>query len=513
MRNYVYNEAAKDSDIYNFDAIIVGSGIAGLYCALHLNTEMQVAVITKANISESNSYLAQGGIAAVISKEDQFIGHIQDTLVAGAGLCDENAVKVLVEEGPENIRELIEMQIPFDVNSEGDLLITKEGGHHMRRIVHCGGDATGKETTKQLGRLASTKENLHFFMESYLVDILTDDRGVCGIIVVVGQEYRILKTRNLVIATGGIGQLYRYTTNPVGAVGDGIAAAARIGAELSNMEMVQFHPTTLIPNDNPERLFLISEAVRGEGAILRNYRGEAFMKGKHPLADLAPRDIVTREIIKELKLNGGDRVFLDTSSMSTEFFSNRFPTIYRQCTEQGIKLTSESIPVRPAQHYFMGGVKTDIDGRTNIEGLFCCGECAESGIHGGNRLASNSVLECLVFGRRSANYINDNFSPCDTKKPILHEKSYGSVVHTNEFFSQIEKIIKETMTNYAGPERGFKGMLSGLSILYDLREQLDNTYLSTPFHYRIDNMLQNAVSILESAYNRKDSVGAHYIID
>lgn len=513
MRSFIYNDSTKDCDTYAFDAVIIGSGIAGLYCALHLNNEMQVAIVTKANIDESNSYLAQGGIAAVISKEDQFVGHIQDTLVAGAGLCDENAVKVLVEEGPENIRELIDMQIPFDVNSEGDLLITREGGHHMRRIVHCGGDATGKETTKQLGRLAYTKENLHFFTESYLVDILTDDNGVCGALVMVGNEYKILKTNNLVVATGGIGQIYQYTTNSVGAVGDGIAAAARAGAPLSHMEMVQFHPTTLIPNDNPSRLFLISEAVRGEGAILRNYKGEAFMQGKHPLADLAPRDIVTREILKELKLNGGDRVFLDTSSMTTEFFANRFPTIYRQCTEQGINLTADSIPVRPAQHYFMGGVKTDTDGRTNIEGLFCCGECAESGIHGANRLASNSVLECLVFGRRAARYINENFKPCGAKNPVLNTDFRANVVHTNEFFSQIEKIIKSTMSTYAGPERSFKGLEKAISKFMDLEEQLDHTYLATPYHYKVYNMLQNGLKIVKAAFDRKESVGAHYIIE
>lgn len=512
MRKYLYNDTAKDCNGYDFDVVVVGSGVAGLYCALNLNAEFQVAVLTKANINESNSYYAQGGIAAVISKEDQFISHIQDTLAAGAGLCDEAAVKVLVEEGPENIRTLIDMKIPFDVNSDGDLLITREGGHHMRRIVHCGGDATGKETTKQLGRLAQSKENLHIFMESYMVDILTDDKGVCGVLAVVGQEYRVIRTRNLVVATGGIGQLYRYTTNPIGAVGDGIAAAYRIGAKLNHMEMVQFHPTTLIPDDNPARLFLISEAVRGEGAILRNYRGTAFMQGKHELADLAPRDIVTREIIKELKTNGGDRVFLDTSAMTTEFFAERFPTIFKQCAEQGIQLTKDFIPVRPAQHYHMGGVKTDINGRTNIEGLFCCGECAETGIHGANRLASNSMLECLVFGRRSARYINENFRPLDGKAVSYPTESLGQVIHTNEFFSQIEKIIKNTMTEYAGPERSFDGMLKGVAILKDLEEQLDYTFLASPYHYKVYNMLQNALCIISSAYERKESVGAHYII-
>ncbi len=512
MRRYIYNDTAKSCKQYDFDVVVVGSGIAGLFCALHLNSEYQVAIITKSNIDESNSYLAQGGIAAVISKEDHFISHIQDTLTAGAGLCDENAVQTLVTEGPECIRELIEMQVPFDVNPEGDLLITREGGHHMRRIVHCGGDATGKETTKQLGKISFKKENLHFFMESYMVDILTDGQGVCGVMACVGEEYKVLKTRNLVVATGGIGQIYRYTTNPVGSVGDGIAACARAGAKLNHMEMVQFHPTTLIPDGNPSRLFLISEAVRGEGAILRNIHGEAFMADKHELRDLAPRDIVARAIIKELKRTESDRVFLDCSAMSAEFFEKRFPTIFKQCKSQGINLTSDYIPVRPAQHYQMGGVKTDIYARTNIEGLYCCGECAESGIHGANRLASNSMLECLVFGKRCANYINENFRPCDSGALSFPTENLGEVIHTDAYYAELEEIIKDTMTEYAGPERSFSGMAKGISVLETLEEQLDCAFLNSPFQYKVYNMLQNGLAVLRSAVSRKESVGAHYII-
>ena len=513
IRKYLYNEKAAGAEEYPFDVLIIGSGIAGLYAALHLDESLQCAMVTKANIDESNSYLAQGGIAAVMSKDDDFEGHIQDTLTAGAGLCELEAVKVLVEEGPENIRTLIDMQIPFDVNSEGDLLITREGGHHMRRIVHCGGDATGKETTKQLGRLALKKENLHFFFESYLVDLLTDEKGVCGAVVMIGEEYRIFRSRNVILATGGIGQIYEYTTNPTGAVGDGIAAAHRAGAVLSNMEMVQFHPTTLIADDKPDRLFLISEAVRGEGAILRNSRGEAFMKDKHELADLAPRDIVTREIIKELDRIDESHVFLDASSMTTEFFSNRFPTIYNQCLNKGINLTADYIPVRPAQHYLMGGVKTDLDARTSIEGLYCCGESAESGIHGGNRLASNSVLECLVFGRRAARHINANFRPSGEKNVgPANVEALGSIAFSNRFYEQAEKTVKRIMTKYAGPERSFDGMLKGINELEEIKEQLDSAYLSHPYHYKVYNMMQNALCILESAYARKESVGAHYIV-
>jgi L-aspartate oxidase len=513
MRRYLFS-INEEMNVYDFDVVVIGSGIAGLYAALHLDSGLQCAVVTKANIDESNSYLAQGGIAAVMSPEDTYIMHINDTLKAGAGLCDPEAVKVLVEEGPENIKTLIDMKIPFDVNPEGDLQITREGGHMIRRILHCGGDATGKETTIQLSKLALQKDNLHFFFETFFVDILTDDDGVCGVMVKVGDDFKVLRTRNVIIATGGCGQIYQYTTSPLGSVGDGIAAAHRAGAVLADMEMIQFHPTTLISDGKASRLFLISEAVRGEGGILRNSKGEAFMQGKHELADLAPRDIVTRCVLADMKRTGDKNVWLDVSSMSTEFFSERFPTIFNECESRGIHLTKDMIPVRPAQHYIMGGVRTDHDGRTNIKGLFCCGEAARTGIHGANRLASNSLLECLVFGRRCARYINNNIETSYTanKKINVQSEDHSKKLDIS-FYNDTEVKIKNIMSSYVGPIRSQKGLQYALNELSALAEQISDINMTLPYEFKIYNMLEVSLKVVEAAIARKESVGAHYLVD
>ena len=407
-RRYIFNNMNIDYISNEFDVVIIGCGIAGIYSALHIDPRKKIAIINKGEIKSGSSYYAQGGIAAVMSKDDSYNLHVEDTLVAGAGLCDAEAVKVLVEEGPENIRELVNLNVPFDVNSEGELQITREGGHRERRIVHCGGDATGRETTIQLYHIACEKENIKFFFNTSFTDIVVDDGTgeAAGVILQIGMKTFIFETRNIILATGGIGQIYTYTTNPIGAVGGGICAAHRAGAIIESMEMVQFHPTTLIPRYETDRLFLISEAVRGEGGILRNRMGEAFMQGVHPMADLAPRDIVTRAIYRELLKSGDKWVFIDAGNMTKEFFAERFPTIYGECVKFNIDIPTDFIPVRPAQHYHMGGIKTDLDGKTNIPGLYACGETASTGIHGANRLASNSVLECLVFGRRCALHIN-----------------------------------------------------------------------------------------------------------
>ena len=361
MKRYLTEFDTERLEQIRTDVLIVGSGLAGLYAALHVNPKLSCTIISKTDkIEKSNSWLAQGGIAAVISPSDNIESHVADTLEAGAGLCDEDAVRVLVGEGADNIRELVEMDVPFDTNPEGELLIGREGGHSCRRIVHCGGDATGRETTKRLGQLAMERENINVCFGSYLIDLLVEDRRVVGALIY-DKKPKVVVCSSILLATGGIGHLYRYTTNPRGSVGDGIAAAMRAGADTRLMEMVQFHPTTLLSSRDKSRLFLISEAVRGEGAILRNLRGEAFMENVHRRKDLAPRDIVTRAILADMERTGDDHVYLDVSGMTEEFFSTRFPTIFGRCREEGLDIPRQPIPIRPAQHYFMGGIATDFN--------------------------------------------------------------------------------------------------------------------------------------------------------
>lgn len=512
MRRYIFSENTKGLPVEEYDVLIVGSGIAGLYAGLHIGVDKKVAILTKVDFDKSNSWLAQGGIAAVISPDDHFESHVEDTLKAGAGLCDASAVEVLVKEGPENIKELVELDVPFDTNPEGELMITREGGHSCRRIVHCGGDATGRETTRRLGEIALERKNLSILFNTYLIDILTDNGAVCGAIVSDGKP-KIIKCPNIIIATGGIGALYNNTTNPMGAVGDGIAAAKRAGAKLTNMELVQFHPTTMMPqNGQGGRRFLISEAVRGEGGILRNYDGEAFMKGKHELADLAPRDIVTREIIKEMRRTGKSNVFLDVHSMSEEFFSKRFPTIFGECRRFGINIPDEMIPVCPAQHYLMGGINTDLDGMTSIDGLYACGECAWTGIHGANRLASNSMLECLVFGRRAAQHIEKSSRRISDAALVLPDcRSDDERRLLGPYVTETAAEIRKVMTEKANAVRTEKGLAEGMAYTEKLLDDLDSVNLTKRSEYELYVMAQIAESVFRGAVARKESVGAHYI--
>ena len=513
MRRYIYSNELAGLRVFDYDVLVIGSGLAGLYATLHIDTSKKIALVTKVNIENSNSWLAQGGIAAVIDPKDKFESHVEDTMKAGAGMCDPEAVEILVEEGPENIKELVEMNVPFDTNPEGELMITREGGHSCRRIVHCGGDATGRETTKTLGQIAMSRPNVTTLFGTYMIDIITErGKAVGGIFRdTKNNEDFIIRSSNIIVSTGGIGAIYKHTTNPRDAIGDGIAAAMRAGAEVVNMEMVQFHPTTLIPHSNSDRLFLISEAVRGEGGILKNHEKKAFMQGKHELADLAPRDIVTREILAELKQSGKSHVFLDVSSMSKEFFSKRFPTIYNECSEFGINIPEDMIPVRPAQHYLMGGIRTNLWGMTNVEGLYACGECAWTGIHGANRLASNSMLECLVFGRRAARHINEKMLPA-TEFKMPQTKLESEEKLTAKYISGTKGKIRDIMTEYAGPIRTEKGLAEAAGKIYRIYKKLQNIPLLQNEEFELYNMAENAYKIVTGALSRKESIGAHYIL-
>ncbi len=509
MRRYVFNGNIETLKREYYDVIIVGSGIAGLYTALNLDKKLRCAVLSKAEIEKSSSWLAQGGIAAVVSKEDKAQCHFHDTIVAGAGLCDEESVKVLVNEGPGDIQQLMAMNVPFDLSEEGDLHITREGGHTRNRIVHCGGDATGRETVKTLAAIASTRSNISLLENVFLSDILTSQDKAAGVIVADKDGYKVMVSPNVVISTGGIGQVYAHTTNPIGATGDGIAAALRAGANVRNMEFIQFHPTAFYKPDESGQSFLISEAVRGEGGILRNIQGECFMKGKHPMKDLAPRDIVTRAIAEEMIKTNGKYVFVDITSKSEEFLVKRFPTIFNECKKHGINISKQWIPVYPVQHYLMGGIAVNLHSMTNIKGLYVTGESSCTGVHGANRLASNSLLECMVFGRRCAQHINKN----------KHEASYDykfqniTVENSNLDITHLKKTIKHIMVQKGGIARNGTGLREGLEQVGGILNDLNIIEFKTRESIELFNIAIIAGAILEAAVARNSNVGAHFRMD
>src|SRR6476660_4112398 len=395
------------------DVIVVGSGIAGLTTALRLRQRVdRVLLVTKTVLNEGSTQWAQGGIAAALDPGDSPEEHLHDTLVAGCGICDVPAVTALVHEGPARVRELVALGAEFDLDEEGELRLTREGGHHRDRIAHAGGDATGKEISRALiAALHAVQDDpgIEVIEHALVVDLLQDaDAGVCGVTLHVIGEGQMdgvgaALARAVVLATGGLGQVYSATTNPSVATGDGMAAAMRAGATLADVEFVQFHPTVLWlgPGSSGQQP-LISEAVRGEGAFLVDADGERFMEGLHPLADLAPRDVVSRAIVDRMRQTGTDHVYLDARHLGAAYLEQRFPSIVARCRELGFDPATELLPVAPAQHYASGGVRTDLHGRTTLEGLYACGEVSCTGVHGANRLASNSLLEGLVFARRIA---------------------------------------------------------------------------------------------------------------
>jgi L-aspartate oxidase len=399
--------AAEPGWTLDTDIVVIGSGIAGLVAALHARKAGRVLLVTKALLDDGSTRWAQGGIAAALHPEDSPGDHLRDTLAAGVGICDAEAVRVLTTEGPEAVRGLIALGANFDRDTDGDIALTREGGHHRRRIAHAGGDATGAEVSRAL--LAATKDaGIEVIEHALVIDLLLAGGRAAGVTLhVMGEGRRdgvgAVRARAVILASGGLGQVFEATTNPEVSTGDGLALALRAGAAVTDVEFVQFHPTVMwLGPDAKGRQPLISEAVRGEGAFLVDAAGERFMVGRHPMADLAPRDVVAKEIMKRMRATGAPCAYLDGRNLGPRIWSQRFPTIQAACERHGIDPVNDLIPVVPAAHYASGGVRTDLSGRTSVPGLYACGEVACTGVHGANRLASNSLLEGLVFAHRIA---------------------------------------------------------------------------------------------------------------
>jgi len=574
----------------NTDFLVVGTGIAGLYTALKLSSLGNVTLLTKEQLENSNTQFAQGGIAAVLDKGDSWQLHMKDTIKAGAGLCNRKAVEVLVTEGPARVKELIRLGTNFD-HIEGDLDLTQEGAHSRRRILHARGDATGVEIRESLSKMISRNDNIELHENTFMVNLLTaksnhsiksrdqqitkqqipnkinqnktkktrvnainkdvnepeGEKQISGILAYGNNVPIIYKARAVILASGGSSRVYSNTSNPPVTTGDGIAAAYLSGAEIMDMEFVQFHPTTFY---NPSGLsFLISESVRGEGAVLRNKNTKRFMPDYHHLADLAPRDIVARAIVNEARKDGKPYVYLDVTELDDEYIENRFPTIYNTLRKYGIDMRKELVPVVPAAHYLMGGIKTDTYGHSSIKGLYACGEVACTGVHGANRLASNSLLEGLVFGHRifgsikgqieegeffkrdieldinldeafcekytSSLFINDSYY-------FRNKRVYNRVIkanlsvkqNTKEYDSkELREKFRELMTGKAGIERT-EIQLKELQkwIEHEIKRLFDQEELYTK-DYEYRNMLINGFLIVRAAIIRKESRGGHYRYD
>jgi L-aspartate oxidase len=489
------------------DVIVVGAGIAGLFTAIRAAETKKVLMITKKSLLESNTRYAQGGIAAVISDEDSFAYHRQDTLIAGAGLCSHDAVEVLVHEGPEGVRELIRMGTQFDFEN-GELALTKEGAHSQRRILHAHGDATGFEIVRALSEKALQHPNIQVWDDHFVIDLITEENECYGALVQKPDGSKVLALGDAtILCSGGAGQLYRYTTNPEIATADGISIAYRAGAEIRDVEFIQFHPTALCYPGAPR--FLISEAVRGEGAVLRNIKGERFMEFYHPQLELAPRDVVARAIVSEMEKTKSTFIYIDITHESSDMVKHRFPTIYEFCLNYGLDLTTDWIPVAPAAHYMMGGVKTDLHGETSVKRLFACGEASSTGVHGANRLASNSLSEAIVFGRRIIEKI------C-VLSPVEETPDFTSMEPRSELLKQaiVEKRLKlqKIMLRYAGLVRTAKGLEKGYDEL-SRQVQIFEASLSKREEYEFANLLTCAMLTLQAALIREESRGGHYRAD
>jgi L-aspartate oxidase len=493
----------------NADVIVIGSGIAGLTAALSARDKgLSVLLLTKDVLSTGSTSWAQGGIAAALGPGDSPDQHFQDTLEAGAGLCDQDSVRILVQEGPAAVKRLINLGATFDLDPSGNVALSREGGHRRDRIAHAGGDATGAEISRALVAKVLADPKVRIFEHALVLDLLKDkNERVCGVTLHVMGKGKIdgvgaALARAVVLATGGLGAVFQQTTNPLVATGDGVALALRAGATVADLEFVQFHPTVLwVGSDSRGSQPLISEAVRGEGAILRNINGEAFMSTIHPMKDLAPRDVVAHAVHEEIIKSGKPYVYLDGTKLGENVWLQRFPNILSSCRKIGIDPLVEMIPVVPAAHYASGGVVSDMTGKTDIPGLFAVGECANTGVHGANRLASNSLLEGLVVAERVANHLTD--LP-EQSEPLIEN------VPTNLIDGKVRKDITETTTG-AGAVRNATGLNKTIDKLSELAKK--TTKLSSTQSWEATNLLTVSSFLSNAALRREESRGSHWRSD
>lgn len=513
------------------DVLIIGSGLAGLALALKIAPLGKVVILSKEKAPDSNTDMAQGGIAAVMSNEDSFESHIEDTLTAGAGLCKLEVVENFVNQAPDRIQDLRNWGVQFDLRrgaatEENSIDLTREGGHSFRRILHFE-DQTGHEVHRALLKRVRENPNIELLEQHFAIDLLTNKQvdtndmsptrcvGVYSLNKVNGEVEAFLG-KSVMLATGGAGKVYLYTSNWSGATGDGIAMAYRVGARIANLEFMQFHPTCLYHPD--ARNFLISEALRGEGGELINSQDEAFMQKYHPLGSLAPRDIVARSIDAEMKKSGAHCVYLDMTRLDGDFLRKRFPAIYNKCLEYGIDMAKTPIPVVPAAHYLCGGVLTDVNGQTDIPGLFAIGETACTGLHGANRLASNSLLECLCMANNAAEVLKKDWDQIQVCKKNPKDWHYPKESNDDEMIviSHMWEEIRRLMWNYVGIVRSNKRLQRAQHRLKNILTEVRDYYSHFQIHSDILELRNIAIVAdlsVECALKRKESRGIHYNLD
>ncbi len=523
---YIKNQRNFIMKHSKYSAVIIGGGIAGLYAALKIAQKSKLPdgllLVTKSKLGESNSRYAQGGIVAVLNenKNDSTSLHVSDTLKAGAGLSDFNVTKFISENSDAVVKDLLDLGVEFDKNGNDNFFLTLEAAHSVNRILHSGGDATGRGIEKALTKKVIQNPDIEVYEQTLALDLLVNSDSECKGLVAFNdltQEYEVIYSSVVVLASGGLGQLYKQTTNPAVATGDGIALAYNAGAIIQDMEFIQFHPTALALKINEHR-FLISEAVRGEGAKLVDANGVEFMHKYNEKKELAPRDIVTRAIFNEMKEQNLDNVYLNSTHLEKSMLQKRFPNITRICEENGIDISKDFIPVSPAAHYSMGGIKTNIEGRTSVRGLYAIGEVASTGLHGANRLASNSLLECVVCAYELANYLKSvNLTPPkqidETIKSIV-DKYSQETDYVEYDVDGLKSQLQDIMWDYVGILRDETSLKIADEKLQKLKSEFSlSAKCFSKYEYEFKNMLTVAQLVIDSAQKRKESRGAHFRTD